>query len=146
MYLSSVSRFLNVTFPANLFDFVSFAVVIYMITILLLYWRVDYLLWRDGSMMAAMNAIEERLRSIKDIITDVEQFLKREVVENQFIEDQLGSMKVSVLEYRRSLAKTTWWVRFIIIGFHLTVPLTLGVFALWLVAQGAWAALSNLAG
>jgi hypothetical protein len=140
-------RVLNVNLPPNLFDVTSFALILYMMITLVMYWRVDYLLWCHGSMMSAMNAIEGRLRSIKDVITDVEQFLKREVVDNvKFIQDQLGSMKVSVLEYRRSLAKTTWWVRFIIVGFHLAIPLTLGVFALWLVAEGAWAALSNLAG
>jgi hypothetical protein len=136
---------LNVDLPPNLFDVISFALLAYMMIILVMYWRVDYLLWRDGSMMTTMNAIEEHLRSIKDVITDVEEFLKREVVDNvKYIEDQLGGMKVSVLDYRRSIAKTTGWVRFIIFGIHLAIPLGLGLFAAWLVAEGACAALSNL--
>ena len=33
-------------------------------TILVLYWRVDYLLWRDGPILAAKEAIDLLLRGI----------------------------------------------------------------------------------
>ena len=118
-----------------------------MMIMLPLYWHVDYLLWRDGAMMAAMNAMEGRLRSIKDIITDLEQFLAQGVEDNvKFLADHLASMKVEVLDYGRSIIETTRLVRFIIIGIHLVVPLALGLVAVWLVAEGVGAALSNLIG
>ena len=69
---------LNVKIPRDLFDIVTFTLIFYMMIILAIYWQVDYLLWRDGAMMSAMNDIKERLRSIKDTITDVEQFLARD--------------------------------------------------------------------
>ena len=136
---------LNVKLPPNLFDVTSFFLVGYLMVVLVLYWLNDYLLWRDGAMLAAMNTIQERLRSIKDIITDFEQFLKQDVTQNtKFIEDHFGSIKVSVLNYRRSITKTTWSVRFFIFVLHLAIPLSLGVFAVWLVWEGAWAALCSL--
>jgi hypothetical protein len=138
-------RVLNVDLPPNLFDVISFTLIAYMMTILVLYWRVDYLLWRDGPMMTAMNAMEERLGSIKDIVTDVEQFMQRGVAQNaKCIEHQFATTKSEALDYRRSIAKTTWWVRLVIFVLHLAIPLSLGALAVWMVGKGAWAALSGL--
>jgi hypothetical protein len=84
----------------------------------------------------------ERLRGIKDIITDVEQFLQREAADNiKFVDDHIAAMKVELLDHRRSIATTTWWVCFVIWVLHLAIPLILGALAVWMVWEDALAAL-----
>jgi hypothetical protein len=46
-------------------------------------------------------------------------------------------MKVELLDYRRSIAKTTWWVCFVIWVLHLAIPLILGALAVWMVWEDA---------
>ena len=135
---------LGIGLPPNLFDVVSFALIGYMMIVLIAYWRADYLLWRDGPLLVAKDILG-RLRGIKDIVTDVEQFLEREAADNvKFIQDHIGAMKVELLDHRRSIANITWWVCFVIWVLHLVIPLSLGAFAVWLVWEDALAALSGL--
>jgi hypothetical protein len=79
---------LGIRLPPNLFEVVSFALIGYMMVVLVFYWRTDYLLWRDGPLLVAKDILG-RLRGIKDIVTDVEQFLERKEADNvKFIQDQ----------------------------------------------------------
>jgi hypothetical protein len=132
-------RILNIDLPATLFDVVSIVVIAYMIIILVLYWRVDYLLWRDGSILAAKEAIDQHLRSITTIMEQIEQFVAQGATDQvKFVEDHFAGIKVEVLDYRRSIAKTTWWVRFVVFVLHLIVPLGLGAIAVLMVALTDW--------
>jgi hypothetical protein len=139
-------RVLNVDLPPNLFDVISCILIAYMMIILVLYWRVDYLLWRDGPILEAKAVLERYLKGLVHFMERFEQHAKEQGVPDggKYIGDHFAGIKVNALEYRRSIAKTTWWVRFVIFVLHLTIPLALGMFAVWLVGEGAWEALSNL--
>ena len=63
-------------FQANLFDVISLILLAYMMLILVLYWRVDFLLWRDGPAFVAEDILK-RLTDINSLLGTVENIEKR---------------------------------------------------------------------
>jgi hypothetical protein len=131
-------KVLNVDLPGNLFDVVSAVLLAYLMVILVLYWRVDYLLWRDGPILAAKDTLEQYLNGLRHFMSQFEEHAKEHGVPDggKYIGDHFAGIKAEALEYRRSVATTTWWVWFAIFILHLLFPVTVGVIALMTVAPG----------
>ena len=111
--------------------------------ILVLYWRVDYLLWPDGPILAAKDTLEQYLTGLRHFIRQFEQYAEAHGVPDggKYIGDHFAGIRVEALEYRRTIATTTWWVWFVIFILHLIFPLTLGAIAVLTVSPGmreAW--------
>jgi hypothetical protein len=137
-------RILNVDLPANLFDVVAFALVAYMMAFLALYWRFDYLLWRDGPILAAMNTLNERLRGVGQIMEQIERSAEPSAEQIRHVEDHYATIKKDVLDQQRAIAQTTEWIRFVILWFHRRIPLGLGAIAIMMIVLADWLPLTCL--
>jgi hypothetical protein len=118
-------RVLNVDLPGELFTVVSFAVIAYLMFVLVAYWLNDYLLWRNGPILAAKATLD---RYVHDLVEGFEKHAEaRSFDQNvKYLLDQFASAKASALDCQRSVAKTTWLVCFVVFWLHLIIPLSLG--------------------
>ena len=131
-------KVLNVDLPGVLFDVVSAVLLGYLMIILVLYWRVDYLLWRDGPILVATDRLEQYLNGLRHFMSQFEVYAEEHGVPDggKYIGDYFAGIKAEVLKYRRTVGTATWWVWFVIFILHLLFPLTLGAIAVLKVAPG----------
>ena len=124
---------LGVPLPSETFSWVAFSLLLYLMTMLVWYWWVDFLLWRDGRILTANEDVQRYLQKIDGWIDGVERHGGHMRDPAELIKataDHLAAFRKEVMSMRRSLRSVERSVRWLMIGGFLILPEVLGMLAI----------------
>jgi len=119
-------RILNVPVPIGVFGYISSALIVYLIVTLLIYWRADYLLWRDGPLMERIREIDINFNAIGNIVEKLDAATPDT---GKYVRDQIRNLLSNIGNSQRSLRRTVSSTKLVIFGLHLALPIGLGLIA-----------------